>query len=269
MDAIERKPILETIKKHGASKLFLLATSLTLLGAVVKCGYEIIVSVIRMVNAKPNSDYTGYIVTASAAAIALVFAFLVFYGLFSSYRYFKGRTDSGLKLNFTVKMLGLSYLAESIFFFIEIRTQGGDDAMITFGIIIAVALALLYIAFYRGLKVSVEYPEHAMENSPRGRISGFIIGTLLTVLIIYLAITAVQLFFGIRAIFSTPIEGMEADRAKGISDAISKLIGLAVLAPSMAGYAYFLKLIKLFRHDMNVSREEWAEIERKAKRSGL
>ena len=105
MDAIERKPILETIKKHGTSKLFLLATSLTLLGAVVKCGYEIIVSVIWMVNAKPNSDYTGSIVTVLAAAIALVFAFLVFYGLFSTYRYFKGRTDSGLKLNFTVKSL--------------------------------------------------------------------------------------------------------------------------------------------------------------------
>lgn len=269
MDAIERKPILETIKKHGSSKLFLLATSLTLLGAVVKCGYEIIVSVIWMVNAKPNSDYTSSIVTTLAAAFALMFAIFVFYGLFSTYRFFKGDNDKGIKIDFVVKMLGWSYIVELIFFVIEIRTIGGDDAMITMGIIIVVALLLLYIAFFRGLKISAEYPKHAMENSPRGRISGFIIGTLLTVLIIYLAITAVQLFFGIRAIFSTPIEGMEADRAKGIADAISKLISLAVLAPSMAGYAYFLKLIKLFRHDMNVSREEWSEIERKAKRSGL
>jgi hypothetical protein len=32
---------------------------------------------------------------------------------------------------------------------------------------------------------------------------------------------------------------------------------------------YFLKLMRLFRSDMNEAREEWAEIERKAKRSGL
>lgn len=268
MNKTERKPILETLYKHGSSRLFLLAMSLTLLGAVIKCGYDIFVSVNWMLTTE-STDYFGAILTVVSAAVTLMFAIAVFYGTFSTYRFFKGANDNGCKIGFTVKMLGWSYLAECVFLTLEIKTLEGDDAMITIGIIIAVALAILYLLFYRGLKVSAEYPEHAIENSPRGRISGFIIGALLTVLIIYLAITAVQLFFGIRAIMSSPITGMEADRAKGISDAITNLINLCVFAPTMAGYAYYLKLIKLFRSDMNQAREEWAEIERKAKRSGL
>jgi hypothetical protein len=61
----------------------------------------------------------------------------------------------------------------------------------------------------------------------------------------------------------------EAERAKEISDTVWNLTKLFIFAPTMAGYAYYLKLIKLFRRDMNEAREEWAVIERKAKRSGL
>lgn len=269
MNKTERKPILETLYKHGSSRLFLLAMSLTLLGAVIKCGYDIIISIIRLISANGENDLTGTLLTLISAVIALGFASLVFYGLFSTYRFFNEKSDGGLKIDFSVKFLGFSYLAECLFFAIELITVGGDDSVLTVGIIIFVALALLYFLFFKGLKLSAEYPEYALENSPRGRISGFIIAALITVLMIYLALVAVQLFLGIRAIFTPVAVEFEAERAKEISDTVWNLTKLFIFAPTMAGYAYYLKLIKLFRRDMNEAREEWAAIERKAKRSGL
>ena len=266
MNKTEQKPILETLRMHASSRLFLTAMLLSLLGAVIRYGYEIFISVKWIINNGSN-DLASALLTAAAAIVALTFAVLVFYGLFTTYQYYSEKNDKGSKIGFAVKMLGLSYIAECAFFVGELFFIGGDDSSLTVGIIILVGLALLYALFFRGVRVSAEYEEHAASNSPRGRISGAIIAILLTVLIIYLAIVAVQLFFGARAVF-TPTSDSEA-QAKEISDVLVNLINLFLLAPSMASLAYYLKLIKLFRRDMNEAREEWAEIERKAKRSGI
>ncbi len=266
MNTVEHKPILETLKKYASSRLFLTAMILSLLGAILRYGYEMFISIKWMIN-NGNTDFAAALLTAAAATVALTFACLVFYGLFSTYQYYSEKNDKGSRNGFAIRMIGLSYIAECAFFVGELFFIGGDDSALTVGIIILVCLALLYALFYRGIRVSAEYEEHAASNNPRGRISGAIIAILLTVLIIYLAIVAFQLFTGARAVF-TPASDSEA-RAKEISDVIVNLINLLLLAPSMASLAYYLKLIKLFRHDMNEAREEWAEIERKAKRSGL
>jgi uncharacterized membrane protein YqhA len=266
MNTTERKPILETLKRYGSSRLFLTAMVLSLLGAFLKYGYEIFISIKWMI-VNGNADKTAAILTVSSAAVALVFAILVFYGLFSTYRYYSEKTDKGSKVDFSIKMLGLSYIAECAFFIGELFAVGGDDSSVTVGIIILVGLALLYALFYRGIRISAEYEEHAAANSPRGRISGAVIAILLTALIIYVAVIAFHLIMGGRALF-TPTTDTES-QAQQVSDAIVNLINLLLLAPTMASCAYYLKLIKLFRRDMNQSREEWAEIERKAKRSGL
>ena len=266
MNITERKPILETLKRYASSRLFLTAMILSLLGAVLKYGYEIFISIQWMI-VNGNADKTGAILTVFAAAVALAFAILVFYGLFSTYRYYSEKNDKGSKIDFSIKMLGLSYVAECAFFVGELFVIGGDDSSITVGIIILVGLSLLYALFYRGVRISAEYEEHASANSPRGRISGAVIAILLTALIVYAGIIAFQLFMGGRSLF-TPTTGNEA-QAQQLSDAIVNIINLLLLAPTMASCAYYLKLIKLFRRDMNQAREEWAEIERKAKRSGL
>ena len=266
MNTVEPKPILDTLKRYGSSRLFLTAMVLMLLGAILKYGYEIFVS-IKWITVNPGANLAAALVTLSAAVVALVFAALVFYGLFSTYRYYCDKTDKGSKTLFSIRMLGLSYAAECAFFVAELSTVGGDDSSITVGIIMLVGLFFLYAVFYRGIKTSSEYEEHAAANSPRGRISGAVIAILISAILIYLAIIAVQLFIGGRALF-LPSSDAEA-QAQQISDVIVNLINLFILAPTMLSCIYFLKLIRLFRSDMNEAREEWAAIERKAKRSGL
>ena len=266
MNKVEPTPILDTLKRYGSSRLFLTAMVLSLLGAFLKYGYEIFIS-IKWMSVNPNADKSAAVVTLSAAVVALVFAILVFCGLFSTYRYYSEKTDKGSKTLFAIRMLGLSYAAECAFFIAELFTAGGDDSSLTIGIVMLVGLALLYAVFYRGITVSSEYEEHAAANSPRGRISGAVIAILLAVLIIYLAIIAVQLFIGGRALL-TPTTDAEA-QSQQVSDVIVNLINLLILLPTMASCAYYLKLIRLFRSDMNEAREKWAETERKAKRSGL
>ncbi len=266
MNKVEQKPILDTLKRYGSSRLFLTAMVLLLLGAFLKYGYEIFVS-IKWITVNPSADIAAAIVTLLAAIVALVFAILVFYGLFSTYRYYCEKTDTGSKLLFAIRMLGLSYIAECAFFVAELFTVGGDDSSLTVGIIMLVGLFFLYAVFYRGIKITSEFEEHAAANSPRGRISGAVIAILLAVIIIYLAIIAVQLFIGGRALF-LPSSDAEA-QAQQVSDVIVNLINLFILAPTMLSCVYFLKLMRLFRSDMNEAREVWAEIERKAKRSGL
>lgn len=269
MDTVERKPVFETLKKHGSSRLFLTAIIVSLLGSVFYGGYKIFSAITQFILSDNNSNFFSSITLLISACVGLVFACLVFYSLFTTYRFFCDKNENGYRIDFAVKMLGLSYIAECVFMAIDISFSDGDRTAITISVLILIAFALIYFLFYKGLRLSAEYPENALTNSPRGRISGFIIAILITVIIVYLGIVAFNLFMGIRAIFTSVTPETEIERAQQISDAIVNLINLLFLAPSMAGYAYYLKLIKRFRRDMNEAREEWAEIERKAKRSGL
>lgn len=273
MDSTESTVLFDTLKMHGGSKLFLKAICLALLGAVLTFALNIYNSVgaISFITADAAAGISAGEIALNIITycISFVFQCIIFYGLYTAYRYYKGNGKKRNGLDIAVASIGISYIYECIRMGIKYFGMNNDSNRFILSIIILIAAAVLYFLFFRGIRISVEYPKNAESGSPRGRISGFIIAALLTFVFIYFALLIYELFIGFRAIYSPAEEGLEAERALKISQSVSDILQLFVMAPTMAAYMFYLKLIRLFRRDMNFAKELWAANERRNKRSGV
>jgi hypothetical protein len=268
----DRKPLTEVVYRFGSSRLFLFAIIFLFGGALIKFVYNVTALNFGYFGVGTGDatvrEFFDYLKGTVGSLLDFGVSLIISHGLYTSYKQFKGAEvkSNGFQ---TVKIgIALSIALFAVSFGINVFYGNNLTSMLTEGLFLVLIVVFL-ILFYRSAKESMEYAENAMHNNPRGRIGGFLIFCLFAYIIAFFGNALIDLTNAVRLLSSPITEGMELERAEKVVESLVDLTSMIISIPHVFAHIFFLKLARRFRKAMNIAKEDWSEVERKNKRSGI
>lgn len=275
-DTLSRKPLSETVKKYGSSKMFLAAIILGLVGIGLGLLSDF-VEFPRMFDemlAELEMDYAAF---AEAQAVlmflygfiiiimlaATVPSVLMYVGLLRGYNYFSGKTANAGGFNFYLKVykvmlivigsIGATPIAISVFgilFSIPIGAMSWAEivALLFFVIPLIVAIcggaAVLIIFTYKATKKTMDHAMCAAVDIYCGEVSIFlIVMTIIGIVNSASAILELPLSFSVTSFNGAPYT----------ASALSAILGI----PQLISQIFFVILMFKFKAEIKSANNEW------------
>ncbi len=276
-NVLDRRPLSETVRKHGSSKMFLAAIILSFVGlglTLLALFYEL-PNVMDIMLAELEMDTSSFAETQAIlraifgmatifSIVSAVFSALLNVGLLRGYRYFSGKTVDACGFDFYLKIYKIVYivygsiLAVPVFLLFTALLLGPSnvsDLFVSLFFLMPIFAALiigpvlLCVFQYKAIKKTMDHAMCAAVDIYNGEVSVFLI-----------VITIISVVSSASSILQAPF-GLATNLTINGEVYFSSIFSVLASIPQLISTIFFLVLMFRFKSDMKNAKAEWDWIE--------
>ncbi len=276
-NVLDRRPLSETVRKHGSSKMFLAAIILSFVGlglTLLAMFYEL-PNAMDIMLAELEMDTSSFAETQAIlraifgmatifSIVSAVFSALLNVGLLRGYRYFSGKTVDAGGFDFYLKIYKIVYIVYAsilaipvliLFTALLLGPTNVSELFLSLFFLMPIFAALiigpvlLCVFQYKAIKKTMDHAMCAAVDIYNGGVSVFLI-----------VITIISIVSSSSSILQVPL-GFSTNLTINGEAYISSIFSVLASIPQLISTIFFLVLMFRFKSDMKNAKAEWDWIE--------